>query len=81
MKIRKKSRGEKNITGKRIEEIRKKQGLDQKTFIARLQTNGLDINPSSYSKLEGQTRKITDIELHIIAKSLNVDETDFFRNK
>lgn len=81
MKIRKKVRGEKNMIGKRMEEIRKDQGMDQKTFIARLQTNGLDINPSSYSKMEGQTRKITDIELHIIAKSLNVDETDLFRKK
>ena len=33
---------------------------------------GLDINPTSYSKLEGQVRCATDIEVYYIAKALNV---------
>ena len=37
-----------------------------------MQLMGVDINPSSLSKLEGQTRVATDIELKAISKILNV---------
>ena len=35
----------------------------QKTFISKIQTMGIDMNPTSYSKLEGQTRIATDKEI------------------
>ncbi len=73
MKIRKKQYGNINIVGKKIEEIRKANGIKQKDFIARLQTEGLDINPTSYSKLEGQIRIASDKEIYIIAKVLKID--------
>ena len=47
-------------------------GIKQKDFIARLQVAGLDINPTSYSKLEGQLRMANDREVYIIAKVLGV---------
>jgi transcriptional regulator with XRE-family HTH domain len=46
--------------------------MKQKDLLARLQTAGIDINPSSLSKLEGQTRPVTDIELKELAKIFNV---------
>ncbi|MBE6610113.1 MAG: helix-turn-helix transcriptional regulator [Ruminococcaceae bacterium] len=78
MKIRKKQYGDVNMVGRRIEAIRKEKGIKQKDFIARLQTYGLDINPTSYSKLEGQIRIATDKELYCIAKILNVEIKDLF---
>ena len=72
MKTRKQQYGQANMVGRRIEAIRKACGIKQKDFIARLQTAGLDINPTSYSKLEGQIRIATDKELYVIAKVLNV---------
>ena len=39
---------------------------------------GVDINPTSYSKLEGQVRIATDKEIFVIAKLLNVDIIDLF---
>ena len=78
MKLRKKQYGDVNIVGKRIETIRKEKGIKQKDFIARLQTYGLDINPTSYSKLEGQIRIATDKEIYCIAKILNVEIKDLF---
>ena len=81
MKIRKKQYGNINIVGKKIEEIRKANGIKQKDFIARLQTEGLDINPTSYSKLEGQIRCATDKEIYIIAKILNVTTDELFDNR
>ena len=60
------------MIGENVERLRKDKGIKQKDFIARLQTMGLDINPTSYSKLEGQLRISTDKEVYYISKALNV---------
>ncbi len=78
MKIRKKDYGTVNMVGKNIELMRKAKNIKQKDFISRLQTMGLDINPTSYSKLEGQIRVATDKELYCISKILNVNIDDLF---
>lgn len=80
MKIRKKSYGDYNIIGSNVESLRKQQGVKQKDFIARLQSMGLDINPTSYSKLEGQLRTATDKEVLFIAKALGVSTDFLFQN-
>lgn len=72
MKPRKAEYGTKNICGANIERIRKAQGLKQSALISKMQLLGVDINPSSMSKLEGQTRIATDIELKAIATALGV---------
>ena len=61
-----------NLIGRRVESLRKAQGIKQKDFIARLQVAGLDINPTSSSKLEGQARIATDKEVYVIAQVLGV---------
>lgn len=76
MKTRKKSYGDQNIVGKNIEFLRKSKGIKQKDFIAQMQTMGCDINPTSYSKLEGQLRSATDKELFVISKILGVSMED-----
>lgn len=78
MKQRLKEYGDANIVGKRVEFLRKERNLSQKSFISMLQTEGLDINPTSYSKLEGQIRIATDKEIYVIAKVLNVDIAQLF---
>ena len=39
---------------------------------------GVDINPTSYSKLEGQMRIATDKELYVISKLLDVSIDSLF---
>lgn len=78
MKTRSREYGNANIIGRRVEEIRKQRGIKQKDFIARLQTEGLDINPTSYSKLEGQVRAATDKEVFFIAKILEVELREIY---
>ena len=78
MKTRKKEYGAANMVGKRIEQLRKSQGVKQKDFIARIQIMGCDMNPTSYSKLEGQLRSATDREIYVIAKILNVKMEELF---
>ena len=78
MKTRKNAIGDKNLVGQNIANLRTAKGIRQKDFIAQIQTKGVDINPTSYSKLEGQFRLATDKELHAIAQILNVSVNDVF---
>ncbi len=79
MKIRKQIYGDRNLVGKNIERIRKSRGIKQKDFIAQMQSMGYDINPTSYSKLEGQLRTATDKEIYVIAKILKVSMESLFQ--
>ncbi len=81
MKIRKKPFGKENMIGANVESMRKARGIKQKDFVAQLQVNGVDINPTSYSKLEGQVRSASDREVYIIAKLLGVKMEDLFREE
>ena len=81
MKIRKQEYGGANLVGRNIERMRREHGIKQKDFIARLQVMGCDINPTSYSKLEGQLRSATDREIFAIAKILNVPMEKLFENE
>ena len=72
MKTRKKVYGNSNIVGHNIERLRKERGIKQKDFIAKMQVLGCDINPTSYSKLEGQVRIASDKEIFVISKILGV---------
>lgn len=78
MKLRKNEYGDCNIIGRRVERLRKEKGIKQKDFIAKLQLEGLDMNPTSYSKLEGQIRIATDKEVLAIAKVLEIKTDDLF---
>ena len=78
MKIRTQTYGNKNLVGKNIERLRKEKGIKQKDFIAQIQVMGCDMNPTSYSKLEGQIRSATDKELYVIAKILGVAIEELF---
>lgn len=78
MKVRKREYGSANIVGKNIERIRKERGIKQKDFVAKMQAWGCDINPTSYSKLEGQLRCATDREIFAIAQILGVSMESLF---
>lgn len=80
MKLRKKEYGDVNIIGKNVERLRKEKGYKQKDFISKLQTMGLDINPTSYSKLEGQIRLASDKEVFVIAKALGISTDELFES-
>ena len=81
MKPRKQTYGNKNLVGKNIERLRKEKGIKQKDIIAQIQVMGCDMNPTSYSKLEGQIRNVTDKELYVIAKILGVQIEELFKDK
>ena len=78
MKIRKHEYGNANLIGRNVEKLRKERGIKQKDFIAKMQILGCDINPTSYSKLEGQVRSATDKEIFVIAKILGIKMEELF---
>ena len=80
MKIRKQIYRNKNLVGKNVEKLRKEKGIKQKDFIAKIQIMGCDMNPTSYSKLEGQIRIATDKEIYVIAKILDAPIENLFDN-
>ena len=67
MRLRKQNLGDRNLIGARVESARK---MKQKELLAQLQVNGVDMNASGLSKLEGQIRYVTDIELVALADIL-----------
>lgn len=81
MKSRKAAYGDKNICGANVERIRKQLGMKQTTLVSRMQLLGVDINPSSLSKLEGQTRLATDMELKAIARILGTSMEELVRTE
>ena len=62
----------KNVSGKRIKELRQQRGLTQSDLAAQLQINGIIIERDSISRIEIGTRFVADYELMVIAQILNV---------
>ena len=78
MKTRKKAYGNYNMVGRNIERMRRARGITQRDFVAQMQVAGCDINPTSYSKLEGQLRNATDREVYAAARILGVPMETLF---
>ena len=76
MRIRKQPVGTSNISGKKIEELRKSKGYTQKYIVEKLKIRGIDITISSLSKIEGQIRQVADYELAALADILDVSVLD-----
>lgn len=72
MRLRSQPLGNKNLIGARVETARKKKGMKQKDLLAKLQVQGVELNASGLSKLEGQIRYVTDFELLALARILDV---------
>lgn len=72
MRIRKQELGDRNIIGARVEARRKAIGMKQKDLLTQLQIKGVDLNASGLSKLEGQLRSVTDIELKALSEILGM---------
>ncbi|MEE1027017.1 MAG: helix-turn-helix transcriptional regulator [Acutalibacteraceae bacterium] len=80
MKPRKKELGNINIIGANVTKLRKLHKMTQKELAINMQLLGVDINFSSLSKLEGQTRIATDKEVYVIAQVFGIKTNDLFKN-
>ncbi len=64
--------GTNNLCGKKIAEIRKSQNLSQRKLAAKMQLLGYDVDHYFIRRVENGERFVTDIDLVIFARSLNV---------
>lgn len=65
--------GKSNVVGRRVSMLRKKKGMNQHELAEELAEKGIIISTSAISKLENQTRKVTDMELIALAEILDAD--------
>lgn len=64
--------GRNNICGNKIASIRKEMKLSQRELADKLQIEGLDIDKNAIQRIESGKRFVTDIELLIISRTLNI---------
>lgn len=76
MFINKTTDGRNNLCGEKIASLRSKIGISQRELADRLQIAGLDIDKNAVQRIEAGKRFVTDIELKVLSKvlELNVDE-------
>lgn len=72
------SDGSNNLCGQRVKQFREcmLSKPSQKEFADMLQIAGLDVDKNAIQRIESGKRFVTDIELKIIAKVLNVSYSD-----
>ena len=63
---------EKNISVKLIQDLRKKFNLSVEDFAIKLQLEGIDMSSQVIRNIENNKRTVTDFELLIIARALNI---------
>lgn len=68
--------GTNNLCGQKIAEIRKSKNLSQRKLAAKMQLLGFDVDHYFIRRVENGERFITDIDLVIFAKALDVNITD-----
>lgn len=64
--------GKKNICGERLRQARVIQRLRQEDLAVKVQTQGVNMERDSISRIEIGTRFVSDFELKIFAKVLGV---------
>ena len=68
--------GDRNLVGRTVTRLRRSEKMTQKELMAQLQCHGVNINYTSLSKLEGQTRMVSDKELVALAQVFRVEIKD-----
>lgn len=69
---------QKNMIGKKVKELRKEKNLSQQDLSNKLETVAVYICRGSISRIEDQSRTVTDIELYGLSQILSVPIQDFF---
>ena len=68
--------GRNNLTGKKIAEIRKSKKLSQRKLAAKMQLLGYDVDHYFIRRVENGERFVTDIDLVIFSRTLQVPISD-----
>lgn len=75
---------QKNVIGKRLRQVRKRQKVTQLDLAARMQVLGVNVDQQAISNIENNKRIVTDYELACFCKALRCTEQELlqdFNNK
>ncbi len=70
-----------NLIGPRVREIRESKGWTQDELATRCNLLGWSISRGTLGKIEARVRRITDAEVALLAKALEVDVSELFREE
>lgn len=73
--------GTNNLCGKKIAEIRKQKKLSQRKLAAKMQLLGFDVDHYFIRRVENGERFVTDIDLVIFSRALDVPISDLLSEK
>jgi transcriptional regulator with XRE-family HTH domain len=68
-----------NIVGKNVREIRERNGWTQEQLAAKCNLLQWNISRGTLAKIEAEVRRVTDIEVKILAQVLNVPLEELFK--
>ena len=64
--------GEKNLVGKRVSELRRKNQISQRLLSCKLQLTGCDVDKNVISRIETNKRYVSVLELKALAEVFDV---------
>ncbi len=67
-----------NQIGPTVRRLREKKGWTQEQLVAHCHLLGWEISRGTLAKMESQVRRITDIEVALLAQSLKVSVNQLF---
>jgi transcriptional regulator with XRE-family HTH domain len=67
-----------NVIGPQVRKLRALKGWTQGRLALKLQLSGWDTSRESVTRLENQDRRVTDLELFVIARALGVNADELF---
>ena len=67
-----------NITGRQVAKVRTARGLSQDALAGKCQRAGWDISRGTLAKIEAGVRCVSDSELLLLARALEVTVSDLF---
>ena len=70
----------KNLIGGNLKKLRRKLRVSQQELSNKLELLGVYVCRGSISRIEDYSRTVTDIELFAIAKVLNIDPSELYRD-
>lgn len=67
-----------NIVGKNVRKIRKNKGWTQDQLVARCNLINWNVSRGTLAKIESNVRRVTDIEVDLLSKALDVEVSQLF---
>jgi transcriptional regulator with XRE-family HTH domain len=67
-----------NVVGPKVKKIRDEKGLTQEELVARCNLLKWEISRSTLAKIESQVRRVTDDEVVLLAKALQINIHDLY---